>query len=135
MAGRQLPFFAILIPIWLVALMSGWKGVKECWPAILVCGGSYALLQFLISNYHGPWVVGILSGFGSLGSMVVFMRFWQPKRDLAFPQRSGDAAGPEREPGDRAANRADLSPAKVAYAWTPWVLLALTVLAWGWWRE
>ena len=135
MAGRQLPFFAILIPIWLVALMSGWKGVKECWPAILVCGGSYAILQFVIANYHGPRVVGVLSGFGSLGSMVVFMRFWQPKKVWRFPNESATPpASSGKSEGDRAVNRAVLSPAQVAYAWTPWVLLALTVLAWGWWR-
>ena len=135
MAGRQLPFFAILIPIWLVALMSGWKGVKECWPAILVCGGSYALLQFLIANFHGPWVVGVLSGFGSLGSMVLFMRFWQPRNVWRFPNEPATPpASPAESHGNPAASLADLTPAKVAYAWTPWVLLALTVLVWGWWR-
>ena len=99
MAGRQLPFFAILIPIWLVALMSGWKGVKECWPAILVCGGSYAVLQFLIANYDGPRLVGVLSGFGSLGSMVVFMRFWQPKQVWRFPNEPPAPPAPSRRPG------------------------------------
>jgi lactate permease len=132
MAGRQLPFFAVLIPIWLVALMSGWKGVKECWPAILVCGGSYGALQFLISNYHGPMVVGILSGFGSLGSMVVFMRFWQPKNVWRFPHEMTTPASTGEIARDRRVRPEELSAAKIAYAWTPWVLLAGTVLLWGW---
>jgi len=134
MAGRQLPFFALLIPIWLVGLMSGWKGVKECWPAILVCGGSYAILQFLIANYHGPRVVGVLSGFGSLGSMVAFMRIWQPPNLWRFPDEQVTLSASNDDRSTPAAKSADLTPAKVVYAWTPWVLLALTVLAWGWWR-
>ena len=54
MAGRQLPFFSLIVPAWLVATMSGWRGVVGCWPAILVCGGSFAGIQFVTANFHGP---------------------------------------------------------------------------------
>src|SRR5262245_35838051 len=54
MAGRQLPFFSLLVPAWLVWAMAGWRGVLGVWPAIAVCGGSFALVQFFVSNYHGP---------------------------------------------------------------------------------
>ena len=62
MAGRQLTLFSLLIPAWLVAVMSGWRGVKGCWPAILVCGGSYAAIQFCISNWFGPTLVNVVGG-------------------------------------------------------------------------
>jgi lactate permease len=85
MAGRQLPLFSLMIPGWLVAVMSGWKGVKGCWPAILVCGGSFAAIQFCTSNLHGPTLVDVFGGIGSLVALAVFLQFWQPKEIWRFP--------------------------------------------------
>lgn len=79
MAGRQLPFFSLIVPAWLVAVMSGWRGVVGCWPAIVVCGGVFALLQFLTANYHGPTLVDVVGGLGSLIALAVMLRFWQPR--------------------------------------------------------
>src|SRR5437660_1179835 len=62
MAGRQLPFFSLLIPAWLVWVMAGWQGVLGVWPALVVCGGSFALVQFLTANFHGPWLVDVIGG-------------------------------------------------------------------------
>src|SRR5215475_116207 len=62
MAGRQLPFFSLLVPAWLVWAMAGWRGVLGVWPAVLVSGGSFAAVQFLVSNYHGPWLVDVAAG-------------------------------------------------------------------------
>ena len=84
MAGRQLTLFSLIIPAWLVAAISGWKGVKGCWPALVLCGGSYATIQFFMSNYHGPALVCVAAGLGSLGIMVVFLRVWQREGDLAI---------------------------------------------------
>ena len=69
MAGRQLPLFSLVIPAWLVATMSGWKGVRGCWPAIAVCGGSFAAIQFVTSNFHGP-ALALSTGRFSLHSTV-----------------------------------------------------------------
>src|SRR5262249_26309659 len=66
MAGRQLPFFSLLIPVWLVWVMSGWRGVLGVWPVLLVCGGSFALVQFLVANFHGPTLVDVIGGLVSL---------------------------------------------------------------------
>src|SRR5439155_14681420 len=63
-AGRQLPLFSLIVPVWLVAIMSGWRGVLGCWPAITVCGGTFALLQFLMANFHGPALVYVAGGLG-----------------------------------------------------------------------
>ena len=94
MAGRQLTLFSLIIPAWLVAVMSGWKGVKGCWPAILVCGGSFATIQFFTSNFHGPALVNVFGGVGSLLALTVFLQFWQPKEIWRFPE--------ERETGTNA---------------------------------
>src|SRR5918994_4527864 len=73
MVGRQLPFFSVLVPFWLVGAFAGWRGVAGVWPAVLVAGASFALLQFFVSNYHGPWVVDILASMGSIGAGVLFL--------------------------------------------------------------
>ncbi len=122
MAGRQLPFFSLLIPAWLVAVMSGWKGVKGCWPAILICGGSFAAIQFTVSNLHGPWLVDVLGGVGSLVALAAFLRFWQPKEVWRFPDEDSRPA---------ASNDPPPTAIQVAYAWVPWLLLSVAVFVWG----
>ena len=57
MVGRQLPIFSVIVPFWLIAAYSGFRGMLEVWPALLVAGVTFAVPQFLVSNYHGPWLV------------------------------------------------------------------------------
>jgi lactate permease len=158
MAGRQLTPFSLIIPVWLVAIMAGWKGVKGCWPAILVCGGSFAVIQFGLSNWHGPALVNIVGGIGSLVMLTVFLRFWQPKEIWRFPENEETVGGSttdtkitkegkgyeSEEASGKAGSEAvpeglpaPLSPRQVAYAWMPWVLLSAMVFLWGWpaWKE
>jgi lactate permease len=148
MAGRQLPLFSLIIPVWLVAIMSGWRGVKGCWPAILVCGGSFAAIQFVFANFHGPTLVGVLGGAGSLIVLTVFLQFWQPRQIWRFPGENNDDGGESTIPvpsqhaedgGENAAialsqNRLidGLTPRRVCYAWMPWIVLSLMVFLWGW---
>jgi lactate permease len=149
MVGRQLPLFSLIVPVWLVAIMSGRKGVKGCWPAILVCGGSYAVIQFVFANFNGPTLVGVLGGVGSLVILTLFLQFWQPKEIWRFPDELDNDAHESDVPstiqnGDRTgANTADdipqdksaltpLTPRQIAYAWMPWILLSLMVFLWGW---
>jgi lactate permease len=122
MAGRQLPFFALIVPIWLTAMLSGWRGVRQCWPAILVCGGVFGLLQFLVSNYHGPMAVDVVAGAGSLASLALFLRWWQPKEVFRL---SGDAS--------EEVQTAEIhdSPGTVAWAWAPWAALSVLVFCWA----
>ena len=133
MAGRQLTLFSLIIPAWLVAVMSGWKGVKGCWPAIVVCGGTYAVIQFLLSNYHGPTLVSVLGGAGSLGSMFVLLRFWQPKQVWRFPDESPHCAeNGAPGPAAKGPGRPALTSWQVIYAWVPWLVLTMMVFIWGW---
>jgi len=131
MAGRQLPLFSLIVPAWLVAVMSGWRGVRQCWPAILVCGGSFATLQFISANYFGPTLVDVVGGLGSLAALTLFLRFWQPREPWRFP---------ESEPTNEQANAmkaadANLPPLtrrQIVHAWTPWAILSVMVFLWGW---
>ena len=123
MAGRQLPFFSLIVPAWLVAVMSGWRGVVGCWPAIVVCGGVFALLQFLTANYHGPTLVDVVGGLGSLVALAMMLRFWQPKEIWRFP---------DEPPHSEMVADAPLTTRQVVTAWMPWVFLSVLVFTWGW---
>lgn len=123
MAGRQLPFFSLIVPAWLVAVMSGWRGVVGAWPAIVVCGGTFAALQFVTANYVGPALVDVVGGLGSLLVLAIMLRFWQPKEVWRFPDEP-PAAGPAAQP--------PLTTSQVVHAWMPWVFLSVLVFLWGW---
>lgn len=129
MTGRQLPFFSLMIPVWLVWVMSGWRGVVGVWPALLICGGSFAAVQFLVSNFHGPWLVDVAGGLVSLIALSVFLRFWQPRETWHFPDEATaraaelNAAAPGEKP--------KYTTAQIVSAWIPWVLLSAFVFLWG----
>jgi lactate permease len=114
MAGRQLPFISLLIPAWLVVTMSGWRGLRSVWPAVLVSGGSFALVQFFWSNFVGPELTDITGGLFSLIALAVFVRSWKPREIWTFGHERDEApvaatagavagratvAGPARNPG------------------------------------
>ncbi len=80
MVGRQLPFFSVIVPFWLTVTFCGFRRTLEIWPAILVAGVSFAVPQFLISNFHGPWLVDILSAMLSMLLLALFLKVWKPKR-------------------------------------------------------
>src|SRR5881394_307933 len=85
MVGRQLPFFSVIVPFWLIWAFAGFRAMIEIWPAILVAGVCFAVPQFLVSNFHGPWLVDVVAAIVSLASLAIFMRFWHPKRIWRFP--------------------------------------------------
>ena len=79
MVGRQLPFFSLIVPFWLIWAFAGWKGMKDIWPAILVTGVSFAIPQFLISNFVNPWIVDIGASLVSMACLILFLKIWKPK--------------------------------------------------------
>ncbi len=121
MAGRQLPFFSLIVPFWLIWAMAGRKGMLEVWPACLTAGGSFAIAQFLISNYHGPWVVDIAGAIASIFSLVVLLRFWRPRKTWRFEHESSTPVAAIQKPSTGVALR----------AWTPWIILSALVFVWG----
>src|SRR5439155_880407 len=80
MVGRQLPFFSIIVPFWLVWAFAGFAGMCEIWPALLIAGVCFAVPQFLISNFHGPWLVDIVAAVASMGALILFLLKWHPHR-------------------------------------------------------
>jgi lactate permease len=133
MAGRQLPFFSLLVPAWLVWVMAGWRGVVGVWPALLVCGGSFAAVQFLTANYVGPQLVDVAGGLISLASLTLFLRVWQPRETWHFPDEDRGSKIEDRESKAESAGRSSIlhSRSSVVKAWMPWVFLTLFVFAWG----
>jgi lactate permease len=121
MVGRQLGVVSVLIPFWLVWAQAGWRGMCGVWPACLVTGVSFGLTQFLVSEFHGPWLVGIIGAMVSMGCLVGFMRVWKPKDESRQP-------GAADVPPPSGAAPVTGSPVK---AWLPWILLSVFVFLWG----
>jgi lactate permease len=117
MVGRQLPVFSLIVPFWLVAAMSGFRGVRQVWPACLLCGGCFSVAQFAVSNYHGPWLVDIVAALASILGLLLLLAFWKPKPETTpistdkLPEKTATSHGGFR-------------------AWLPWLLLATMVAVW-----
>ena len=130
MVGRQLPFFSLIVPFWLIWAFAGWKGMKDIWPAILVTGVSFALPQYLISNFINPWIVDIGASLISMACLVLFLQVWRPKEIWTSPAlRSHDpsAAG---QPAPKAAT-AKPSTSQVWMSLLPWIIVCVILLLWG----
>ncbi len=129
MVGRQLPFFSLVVPFWLVAAFAGLRRTVEIWPPILVAGVAFALPQYLVSNFHGPWLVDIIAALCSMLCLALFLRVWRPASPMtAMPD--AHAAEPESAaapPPDTATDTA----AAIRRAWTPWLILCAFVFVWG----
>jgi lactate permease len=122
MVGRQLPFFSILVPFWLVWAFAGFKKTAEVWPALLVAGLSFAVPQWLVSNFHGPWLVDVIASVCSLAALILFLLHWRPKRLYLLPGEEGSGRGSGRPPHTRV---------EIVRAWLPWGVLSLVVFLWG----
>ena len=122
MVGRQVPFFSLIVPFWVVWAMAGWRGMLGVWPAALTAGVAFAVPQFLVANFHGPWLVDVVAAVCSIGAMVVLLKFWKPSQSCA--EVAAGTAGTE-------GNCAPPSRARLRQAWLPWILLSALVFVWG----
>ncbi len=131
MVGRQLPVFSMIVPFWVVWAFAGWKGMKEVWPAILITALSFAIPQFVISNYINPWIVDIGASLISMAALILFLKVWQPKTiwtSAKLRVRDDSAAtAPPAKPLDTT----PLTSAQVWSALTPWIILCIILLVWG----
>ena len=129
MIGRQLPFFSLLVPFWLIWAFAGRKGMMEIWPAILVTGLSFAIPQYLVSNFMGPELVDIIAAIVSMLCLVGFLRVWQPKKIWTSPALRGkDVSAHEAKPPQPIVRH---SKEALIAAWTPWAILSVFVFVWG----
>ena len=127
MVGRQLPFFSVIVPIWLVLTFCGWRRTVEVWPAVLVAGLSFAIPQFVISNYHGPWLVDMLGAMISMVMLAVFLAYWKPKTVMLDASGSGNVVPRSEATKQHHGHSRDL----VIKAWMPWVILTVVLFLWG----
>ena len=118
MVGRQLPFFSLIVPFWLIWAYTGFRRMLEVWPALLVAGVAFAVPQFLVSNYHGPWLVDIVASMSSMLCLTAFLRFWTPRAGKAAAETTDTTLKQLIEP-------------KSTSPWLPWILLTVIVFVWG----
>jgi lactate permease len=130
MVGRQLPFFSVIVPFWLIWAFCGFAGMAAIWPAILIAGVTFAVPQYLISNFHGPWLVDVGASLMSMLCLTLFLKVWKPATIWT------DTAGKLKTPGNDNAPAPEPvvhshSRAAVMKAWLPWLILSVLVFLWG----
>ena len=131
MVGRQLPVFSLIVPFWVVWAFAGWKGMKDVWPAILVTGVSFAVPQFVISNYVNPWIVDIGASLISMGALILFLKVWQPKQLWLSPALRGNDESLATMAPAKPLDRTPLSQGQLLSALLPWIIVCIVMLIWG----
>jgi lactate permease len=135
--GQQLPWFSLIVPFWLIWAFAGFRGMLGIWPAVLIAGVFFAVPQFLISNFHGPWLVDVVSAIVSMAALTLFLKIWHPKQLWLATERSGKTAidAPEVEArmaqAEPEAEPLHPSGGDAIKAWIPWIILSLFVFLWG----
>jgi lactate permease len=130
MVGRQLPFFSLIVPFWLIWAFAGFRGMLAIWPAVLVTGVSFAIPQFLISNFINPWIVDIGASLVSMACLVLFLKVWHPKELWLSPAlRSKDESA-----ATMPAITTTIKPVTSREMWIallPWIIVCVVLLVWG----
>ncbi|MDQ9023271.1 L-lactate permease [Acinetobacter sichuanensis] len=126
MVGRQLPFMVIIVLFWIMAIMDGWRGVKETWPAVIVGGGSFALAQYLTSNFVGPELPDITAAIAALVSLTILLKFWKPKHIFRFANEDSSI-----DENLAAQKQQKYSIGQIAKAWSPFAILTAMVTIWS----
>src|SRR6266568_3178380 len=124
MVGRQLPFFSLLVPFWVVWAMAGLRGMLGVWPAALTAGLAFAIPQFLISNFHGPWLVDVVASICSIAAITALLKLWQPKERweleasaAPLPMERGTPVPDSRQRRAELEFRAPVGASSVGAAW------------------
>ncbi len=131
MVGRQLPFFSLLVPFWVVWAFAGWRGMMAVWPAILVTGVAFAVPQFVISNYINPWIVDIGASLISMGCLILFLKVWQPKELWLSPALRGNDKSAATMSAVKTIDKTPLTQSQLWSALLPWIIVCIVMLIWG----
>ena len=142
MIGRILPLFSLLVPFWLIWAFAGFRGMLQIWPAILVAGLSFAVPQYLVSNFHGPWLVDVVAAIVSMISLILFLKVWKPSKvwtSVSLKGHADDSGVPDVASEQPHGHEADVAVAifkkhdrrALVLAWMPWVILTILVFIWG----
>jgi lactate permease len=131
MVGRQLPFFSLLVPFWVVWAFAGWRGMIAVWPAVLVTGVSFAIPQFVISNYINPWIVDIGASLISMGCLILFLKVWQPKELWLSPALRGNDESASTMQPVKTIDKTPLTQSQLWGALLPWIIVCIVMLIWG----
>ncbi len=131
MVGRQLPVFSLIVPFWVVWAFAGWRAMKDVWPAILVTGVSFAIPQFVISNYINPWIVDIGASLISMGCLILFLKVWQPKQLWLSPALRGKDESTATMAATIPMDKTPLSQRELLSALLPWIIVCIVMLIWG----
>ena len=131
MVGRQLPFFSLIVPAWLIWAFAGWRGMVQVWPAILVTGVSFAVPQFLISNFINPWIVDIGAALISMACLILFLKVWQPAEIWTSPALRGRDTSAATMPAVAAPAGAPPTTAEIWWSLMPWIIVCAVLLVWG----
>jgi len=131
MVGRQLPIFSLMVPFWVVWAFAGWKGMKDVWPAILVTGVSFAVPQFVISNFINPWIVDIGASLISMGCLILFLKVWQPKVLWLSPVLRGNDESAATMTAPPPMDKTPLTQSELWGALLPWIIVCILMLVWG----
>ncbi len=123
MVGRQLPFLALLLPFYAIAMYGGWRSVRALWPVLLVAAVTGALAQFATANYISYQLTNIVSSLVSLALTVGFLKVWRPAHDPAYSV--------PRPPSSIEQAHADVAPWQ---GWIPWLIVAAVVTTWTIWK-
>lgn len=125
MVGRQLPFISIFLPFYLVYIMSGWKRTIEVLPAVATVGITFAVVQFLSSNFLGPQLPDVLASLSSLFALTLLLKVWKPKTEFHFPNEKAPTAKTAQQVNTKKVNGG------VVTAWMPYLILSLTIVLWN----
>jgi len=131
MVGRQLPLFSLIVPFWVVWAFAGWKGMKDVWPAILVTGVSFAVPQYVISNYVNPWIVDIGASLISMGALILFLKVWQPRQLWLSPALRGNDESAATMAAAKPLDKTPLTQSELFSALLPWIIVCIVMLIWG----
>ncbi|MDX6416870.1 MAG: lactate permease, partial [Trebonia sp.] len=123
MVGRQTPILALFVPLALLAIVDGWRGIRETWPVAVVCGLVFALAQYATSNFISVPLADVAASLLSAAAVVAMVRVWRPREP--YTERAAIAGGAADEPTPEFAARVEGrdTPAEVVRAYAPYLIV------------